>query len=329
MEKDELKNLLQSILFAADHSVSLTKLEGILEGIERADIKSALDEMMEETSGKGVMVVNVANGYMMRTNPDHAPWLRRLFKIAVKRLSKSAMEALAITAYKQPMTRSELDDIRGVDSGGVLRTLMDKRLIKIVGRKDAPGKPVVYGTTKEFLESFDLKDLSSLPSLKDLEEITEVLLGEDIDDELRMSLEERRAEHLIAHNISEADQMTHLEGSLNPVAVSNPEDDERLQKDLESLERAMDNATATVEKYKETPEEEDGEDSDLDVGMVKDDSDSDEDEAESPNDEDEAEASDDDIDFSATKDDDDDIEEEEEQDEDEQEAYDEDEVEEE
>ena len=170
MDKDELKALLEALIFAADHPVSMDKLAGVVEGTERDAIREALKELAEEYSaGRGLVLEEVAGGWRLRTRPEHATWIRRLFKIGMQKVSRAAMESLAILAYKQPVTRAELEDVRGVDSAGVLRTLLDRRLIKIVGRKDAPGRPVVYGTTKEFLETFDLKDLSSLPTLKEIE----------------------------------------------------------------------------------------------------------------------------------------------------------------
>lgn len=175
LDKQELKPILEALIFAADSAIGLDRMAGILEGEERAAIKEALDELVAEYAGagRGFTIEEVAGGYQYRTNPDYAPYLRRLFKIGLQRISKPAMEALAIVAYKQPVTRAELEAIRGVDSGGVLATLMEKRFIRIVGRKELPGRPVVYGTTKEFLETFDLKDLSCLPSLKDIQKMEE------------------------------------------------------------------------------------------------------------------------------------------------------------
>ncbi len=175
LEKEEIKPILEALIFAADTAISLDKMANILEGEDRAAIKEALAELVEEykSTGRGFSIEEVAGGYQYRTNPEYAPWLRRLFKIGLQKISKAAMEALAIVAYKQPVTRGEVESIRGVDSGGVLATLMDKRFIRIAGRKEIPGRPVVYGTTKEFLETFDLKDLSCLPSLKDIQNMEE------------------------------------------------------------------------------------------------------------------------------------------------------------
>jgi len=175
LDKDSLKPIIESIIFAAESAISFEKIFGVLEGEEKAAVKAALGELIEDYRNKagGFYIEEVASGYQFRTNPEFAPWLRRFFKIGMQKISKAAMETLAVTAYKQPVTRGEIEGIRGVDSGGVLATLMEKRFIKIVGRKEVPGRPVVYGTTKEFLETFELRDLSCLPSLKDLKKMEE------------------------------------------------------------------------------------------------------------------------------------------------------------
>jgi segregation and condensation protein B len=145
-------------------------------------IKEAVEELIKEYAERGgaLVIERVAGGFQMRTRVEHAPWIKKLYKIGVRKISRPAMESLAIVAYKQPITRGELESIRGVDSGGVLGTLMEKRLIKIVGRKEAPGRPPVYGTTKEFLETFDLKNLSHLPGLKDIEILNEEMENADV-----------------------------------------------------------------------------------------------------------------------------------------------------
>jgi segregation and condensation protein B len=175
MDKEELKQLIEALIFAADHPLSLDRISGVLEGEEREEIKAALSELKEYygRENRGITLEEVAGGYQLRTRPEHAPWIRRLFKIGMHKISRAAMESLAIVAYRQPVTRAELEDVRGVDSAGVLKTLLDRRLVKITGRKDTPGRPVVYGTTKEFLEAFDLKDLSSMPTLRDVEMLEE------------------------------------------------------------------------------------------------------------------------------------------------------------
>jgi segregation and condensation protein B len=119
-------------------------------------------------------LVEVAGGYQLTTKQECAPWIRRLEEIrTASRLSKPALETIAIIAYKQPITRPEIEEIRGVDTAGVIKTLLERRLIKIAGRREAVGRPLLYGTTKEFLEYFGLRDLSGLPSLKEFKEVAQ------------------------------------------------------------------------------------------------------------------------------------------------------------
>jgi len=183
-----IKYCIEAVIFAADAPVTIERLGNILEGHDKAEVRGALDELVADYKARsgGIFIEEVAGGYVFRTSHEFAPWLRRLFKIGLQRLSKASMESLAIIAYKQPVTRAELESVRGVDSGGVLGTLMEKRFIKIAGRKEIPGRPVVYGTTREFLETFDLRDLSCLPSLKQIQ-TTE---GEDASEEIRRTEEE-------------------------------------------------------------------------------------------------------------------------------------------
>ncbi len=172
MDKDALKSVIESLLFASDRAVTVDALSNVMDAPDndKPSIRAALKELVEEYAAKnrGLRIEEVAGGFQFRTSPENAPWLRRFFKTGAQKMSRAAMEALSVVAYKQPLTRGELETIRGVDSGAVLATLMERRLIKITGRKETPGRPVVYGTTKEFLETFDLKDLSCLPSLKDI-----------------------------------------------------------------------------------------------------------------------------------------------------------------
>ena len=170
----ELKPILEALLFVSPDPLPLNRLCDVLEGVDRERVAACLQELREEyrRADHGVTVVEVAGGYQLATVPEAAPWVRKLSAVkAPPRLSKPALETLAIIAYKQPLTRPEIEAIRGVDVAGVVKTLMDRRLVKIVGRKDVPGRPMVFGTTKEFLHAFGLKDLSDLPTLKDFAEI--------------------------------------------------------------------------------------------------------------------------------------------------------------
>jgi segregation and condensation protein B len=168
-----LKGIVESLIFVHDHPLSLDRLALILEEHERADIRLALDELVEEYSAgeRGIILAQVAGGYQMRSRPEHADYIRRLTKSKGVKFSQSALETLAIIAYRQPVTRAEVEYLRGVDSGGVLKSLLEKKLLRILGKKEVPGKPLIYGTSREFLELFGLKDLASLPTLKEIQEL--------------------------------------------------------------------------------------------------------------------------------------------------------------
>ena len=174
MERDQLKSILESLLFASEGPVTVHRLGEVLEGVERSEISSALQELQAEydASGRGFRLAEVAGGYQMQTARENADWVKKLYRDRPQRMSRATLETLAIVAYKQPITRAEIEAIRGVDVDGVVATLLDRRLIRIVARKDVPGRPFLYGTTPEFLQLFNLKDLSHLPTLKEMEEMT-------------------------------------------------------------------------------------------------------------------------------------------------------------
>jgi len=173
VEEERLKSILESLLFAAGEPVSLGRLAAVLEQVPRAAIQTALAEMANDYAGRnrGVLLEEVAGGYQLRTPPGHAHYVRTLLATRPPRLSRPFLETLSIIAYRQPITRPEIEQLRGVDSGAVLETLLERRLIRIAGRKEAPGRPMIYATTPEFLEVFGLKDLESLPDLKEFREI--------------------------------------------------------------------------------------------------------------------------------------------------------------
>jgi len=174
MERDQLKSILESLLFASEEPVTLARFAEVLEGIERKEIAAALAEMQSEydAAARGFRLSEVAGGFQLRTARENADWVKKLYRDRPARMSRATLETLAIIAYKQPITRAEMEAIRGVDVDGVVATLLDRRLIRIVARKDVPGRPFLYGTTPEFLQLFNLKDLSQLPTLKEMEEMT-------------------------------------------------------------------------------------------------------------------------------------------------------------
>ena len=174
MEDQQLKSAIEALLFIGGGTLSVERLKGIFEDSSKEQIEAQLQALKEEYTarGAGVMLAEVANGYQLATCPEQAPWVRKFKTVKVTtRLSRPALETLAIIAYKQPVTRPEIEAIRGVNIGGIVRNLMERRLVKIVGKKDVAGRPMLYGTSVEFLQYFGLKDLSSLPTLKEFQEL--------------------------------------------------------------------------------------------------------------------------------------------------------------
>jgi len=172
-----LPAVLESLLFASGVPVPLGRLVEALEGPGRAEVLHALEELAAhyEREGRGLRLVQVAGGYQLRTPAEHGPWVRRLLRERPPRLSRPMLETLAIVAYRQPCTRLDIEAVRGVDADAVLATLADRRLVRVVGRKEAPGRPLLYGTTREFLEVFGLPDLGALPTLRELGEVAGLL----------------------------------------------------------------------------------------------------------------------------------------------------------
>ena len=160
------------MIFAADKALTTQQLRRIT-GSSGAAIESALARSRELFGSTGIELVSVGGGHHFRTDPQHAHWVRQLFGARPQRLTRPMLEALAIIAYRQPVTRPEVEDIRGVDCGGTLRLLLERNLIRIIGKKEDVGRPLLYGTTKHFLEFFQLRDLKGLPTLREFAELSE------------------------------------------------------------------------------------------------------------------------------------------------------------
>lgn len=187
----EFKAIIESLLLVADGPVRPDRIALILE-IEVGQAMDLLQELQEdyERAHGGFTLQLIDGGFQFRTRPEYAEWIRRFRKSRPFRFSRAALETLAIVAYRQPVTRAEIDYLRGVDSGGVIRTLLDKRLIRILGKKDIPGKPLIYGTSREFLELFGLRDLTGLPTLKEFNDLPPDMLADmDMSTEAQASLE--------------------------------------------------------------------------------------------------------------------------------------------
>ncbi len=185
MEREDVKSILESLLFVADGPLTVQRLTEVIDGACKDDIRSMLEELNNELQDnrRGIRLVEVAGGYQLRTAKTNADWVKKFLGGRPARMGRATLETLAIVAYRQPITKAEIEAIRGVDVDGVITTLLERNLVRAVARKDVPGRPFLYGTTPEFLELFNLKDLAQLPTLKEMEEMT---LPEIPDDQVAM-----------------------------------------------------------------------------------------------------------------------------------------------
>jgi len=173
-----LKVIIESLLFAADKPLTVAQLKQLTGVRDGAAIQAAIDGLAEDYRERGIVLHDVAGGYQFRTHPSSSDYVQRLVAGKPVRLSRAQLETLAIIAYRQPVTRPEIDDIRGVDCGSTLKVLLDRDLIRVLGKKEEPGRPLLYGTTRHFLEFFNLRDLRELPTLREFHELTEESLRE-------------------------------------------------------------------------------------------------------------------------------------------------------
>jgi segregation and condensation protein B len=170
MSQDNTKSAIEALLFANDKPLTIEQAKSVLDNLEPAQIRALIEELRAEyeQSNRGIQIIEVAGGFQMITASNFAPFLKKLFKARhVDRLSKPALETLAIIAYKQPVTKLQIQSLRNVDCDGVIKNLLDKNLIRISGRKKAPGRPYVFSTTRQFLEYFGLKSLDDLPKIEE------------------------------------------------------------------------------------------------------------------------------------------------------------------
>jgi segregation and condensation protein B len=207
------RTVVETLLFLAERPLGEEEIR-LATGLEPARVAKALDQLSGHYREgiAGIVLHEVAGGWQLRTSPDNADFARRFLRVKPQRLTRAALETLAIIAYRQPVTRPEIEEIRGVDCGAVVKALLERRLLKILGKKEEPGRPILYGTTREFLEFFALKDLASLPTLREFHELSEEhrdivekapeperepiagLVDELKDERLRAELEAKRAE---------------------------------------------------------------------------------------------------------------------------------------
>ena len=201
METNEIKPIIDALIFASESPLSTARIKQIFdetnpEEVSTKDIKEAINALNSDNreQQRGYFLQEVAGGYQYRTRPNYSLWVKKLKKIKPFRLTLSTMETLAIIAYNQPIIRAEIDKIRGVDSGGVVKNLLERNLIKIMGRQNIPGRPFLLGTTKRFLEVFGLEKLSDMPSLKDFDNLDESKLPTILKNKLSDRLQEDKTQ---------------------------------------------------------------------------------------------------------------------------------------
>jgi len=181
MTNEEAKKILEVLLFSSDRPLNVSHMSEVLEEKDPKATRELANELKKEyeESNRPVSIIEVAGGFQLATDPYYAPWIRKMYKQdKASRLSMPALETLAIIAYRQPITRSEIEAIRGVNVDGVIHSLLERSLIKSAGRKDAPGRPILYNTTSEFMRHFGVNSLEDLPKLKEFSE-TDIKLGEE------------------------------------------------------------------------------------------------------------------------------------------------------
>lgn len=171
LEGARLVSAVESLLFASDKLLSLGDLRRLTSVRETKKVQQALDDIRKSRKDSGIILVEAAGSFRFKTNPANVVWVSRIIQGKPVRLGRAMMETLAIVAYKQPITRPEVDDVRGVDCGPVLRTLLDRNLVRVIGKKEDVGRPLLYGTTPEFLKTFNLSDLTELPTLREFHEL--------------------------------------------------------------------------------------------------------------------------------------------------------------
>jgi len=176
MTLDKLKNILEAVLLAADKPMSVQQLDAVFEGDEdrptRDDIRKALHDLTDEYAERGFELKQVSSGFRIQVKQDFAQWVGRLWEEKPARYTRALLETMSLIAYRQPITRGEIEEVRGVSvSSNIIRTLQEREWIKVLGHKDVPGKPALYGTSREFLDYFNLKSLDDLPSLAEIKDL--------------------------------------------------------------------------------------------------------------------------------------------------------------
>jgi segregation and condensation protein B len=283
MELAQLKNIIEAVLLTADHPMDLRKLEAIFEADEekrpgRDQILQALQQLQEDYQGRGVELKEVASGYRMQVVPDCAEWVSRMWEEKAPRYSRALLETLVLIAYRQPITRGEIEEIRGVSvSSHIIKTLSEREWVRVLGHKDVPGKPSMYGTTREFLDYFNLKSLDDLPSLAELKDLDklhpELAFDRDVDADAANDAGDESSDEA-AQAADETEVQAGVQaGSADTVTDEQPVEDAETDQAVEDAENTDEqplNEQDTVERATDEPLDEAMEDQDtVDQGQAE------------------------------------------------------------
>jgi segregation and condensation protein B len=210
MEQQQLKNTIEAVLMSAEKPLKVNEIENLFAGDadmpSRDEIRKVLQQLGEDYASRGFELKQVASGFRIQVKQDYSAWVGRLWEEKPARYSRALLETLALIAYRQPITRGEIEEIRGVSvSSNIIKTMMEREWIKVLGHKDVPGKPALYGTSKEFLDYFNLKSLEDLPTLAELKDLDQMHQELDLDIDNTAAGEEGHAEEGTATELAEAD----------------------------------------------------------------------------------------------------------------------------
>jgi segregation and condensation protein B len=251
MTPDKLKNIIEAVLLSAEHPMTVQQIESLFMGDNdcpsRDDLRKALHDLGEDYDNRGFELKQVASGYRLQVKQDFAEWVGRLWEEKPARYSRALLETIALIAYRQPVTRGEIEDVRGVSvSSNIIKTLVERDWVKVLGHKDVPGKPALYGTTREFLDYFNLKSLDELPTLADIKDLDKFHPELELDD-IAGSDEIDQSE---PDEVAIADEAS---GSENEEAIAEAaiEDEEPGSEDDESIAEATLEAEVSEENLEE------------------------------------------------------------------------------
>ncbi|MFC1589773.1 SMC-Scp complex subunit ScpB [Pseudomonadota bacterium] len=264
MTLDKLKNILEAILLSADKPMDVTHLDAIFNGDEdrpsRDDIRKALHDLADEYADRGFELKHVSSGFRIQVKQDFSEWVGRLWEEKPARYTRALLETMSLIAYRQPITRGEIEEVRGVSvSSNIIRTLQEREWIKVLGHKDVPGKPALYGTSREFLDYFNLKSLDDLPSLAEIKDLDKIYPELALDDHHAAAPDaetgpesEETAEVVAEDNRNDEDTVDDVQAMA--------EDDELADTDASDVVDEMESEEAVLEDEDDAMEEVESED---------------------------------------------------------------------